>query len=264
MEEVILTLILSALEAALKEAIEGAIKYVIKKVVDSTGRVITKIVYYTDSDGDGVDDLEHDLFSFDLMIPDLSDGYCIVNDGDEIGVGLPQLRLIDGTEIVDYLPENVLLDNVITGNDNGYILDIDGDGDCDDVLVPLPDFTGDGNDDWGWLVDQDDNGLPDASPAAPFYPVGSPEFTYIVEQQQQISGGIIIMSADGTMSVYDPSGQLTEEQYSEAYQLWCKDNGAMVKPFDYYTVSEALLLVIAGFAAVSLIVRLFKRRHYIT
>lgn len=262
MEEIVLTLLLSALETALKEAIEGAVKYVVKKVVDNTGKVVTKIVTSIDTDGDGVDDLQEDIISFDLTIPDLSNGYCLCNDGDQIGIGLPELRIIDCTEIGDYLPYDQY-DTSVTGNDHGYILDIDGDGVDDDVLIPLPDFTGDGRSDWGWIVDNDDNGLPDVSPISPFYPVGSPEYHTIVEHSQPIQGGIVIMSADGTMSIYDPAGELTEETYSEAYQLWCKDNGALVKPFDYYTVSEALLLFVAGFAVVSLISKLFKRRHYL-
>lgn len=258
MEEIVLTMLLTALEQVISNAVEQGIDYVVRKVVDNTGRVITKIVYDVDTNGDGVADSSQELISFDLLIPDLSDGYCLCNDGEDIGIGLPQLQFVDGLDVVDYIG-----DNDIVGNGNGYLVDFDGDGDKDDVLLPLSDFNGDGVCDWGLVVDRDDNGLPDAASTAPFYPVGSDEYSAIVEMDQNNSGGIIMMSADGTMAVYDPLGQLTEETYNEAYQLWYADNGAMVKPFDYYTVSEALLLVIAAFATVSLFARLFKRRHYL-
>ncbi len=264
MEEIIITIIMTAVQKAVGYAVEHAIDYVVRKVVDAAGKVVTEIVYMVDSDGDGVGDTEQVVYTLDVMIPDFDDGYCLVNAGDDIGVGLPMYELIDGSTIGDYIDVNDPYNlPTVTGNDDGYLVDLDNDGQDDDVLIPLPDFTGDGLPDWGWLVDDDDNGLPDASPAAPFYPIGSDEYNTIVEQQGSINGGIIIMAPDGTMSVYDPSGQLIREDYNQAYDLWLQDNAALVKPFDNFSVSEFLLLIIAAFAAFSLIGKLFKRRHYL-
>ena len=68
------------------------------------------------------------------------------------------------------------------------------------------------------------------------------------------------MSPDGTMTVYDPAGTLTRETYNEAYALWLKDNGALDKQFDNYSVTEALLLPVAIAAVVILLCKIFKRR----
>lgn len=184
-----------------------------------------------------------------FSIPDLSDGYCIVNRDDEIGIGLPQFELIDATDMAGRLVDTV------TGNNNGYLIG-------DDVYVPLPfDFSGDSQLDWGRVIDDDDNGIPDASDDAPFFPIGSEGYKQIVSG----SGGeksFIIVSADGTVSIYDPNGDLTEQDYNQAYSFWLKDNNALDKPFKYYSVTEALLLIVALFAGASLIGKLFKRRIY--
>lgn len=219
MEEIIIQFVLIAIEQAVQSAIEGAINYIIRKVVDEAGRCVTEIVYQIDSDGDGVADSEQVVYTLDTLIPSFDDGYCICNDGDQIGIGFPQFQIVDGTSFGDIISGS----DFITGNSDGYIIDFDGDGAFDDVIVPLPDLTGDGLPDWGLVVDDDDNGVPDSSPDFPFYPVGSEQYDIIVN------------------SVDDP---------------------ALTKPFDDYSVSEFLLLIIAAFAAISLIGKLFKRRRY--
>lgn len=219
MEEYIISLILQALGAALEKAVEEGIKYVIKKVVDGAGNVVTKIIYEYDSDGDGVFDSEQEIYTLSTMIPDLDNGYCLCNKDDEIGLGLPQFKLVDGSEIADLVDTDI-----VTGNDDGFIIDFDGDGENDDILVPLPDFTGDGWADWGWLVDDDDNGLPDVSPYSPFYPVGSPEYNYVIEQQT-------------------PS----EETILE-------------KQFDCYNVTEGLLALLVLFSVFNFVRGLFTRK----
>lgn len=218
MEELI-PLILIGLKEALFWAVEQGVKYIIKKVVDSAGNVVTHIIYEYDSDGDGENDSEQIIYTLDTMIPDLSNGYCLCNKGDEIGLGMPQFKLLDGFEIADLIDTDI-----ITGNDNGFIIDLDSDGENDDILIPFPDFTGDGYNDWGWLVDDDDNGLPDVSPYSPFYPVGSEEYTYIIEQQSPTEATVLD------------------------------------KPFDNYTVSEGLLLFIAAASIVYLFSKIFRRR----
>ena len=223
MEEILTYIILQALEAALTKAIETGISYIIKKVVDEAGNIITQIVYEFDSDGDGVNDSEQVIYTLDSLIPNLDDGYCLVNKGNEIGLGLPQFEIIDGSEI-----SNLIDTQIVTGNDNGFIVDIDFDGEKDDVLVPLPDFTGDGIPDWGWLVDRDDNGLPDASPFAPFYPVGSDGYRDIVSR-------------------------VSTEEYT-----------IMNKPLKDYTVTEGILLIFLIACSFKFFSKLFRRKKVVT
>lgn len=256
MEEIILTLILKALEAALEKAIEGAIKYIIRKIVDETGRVITQIIYEYDSDGDGVNDSEEILYTLDMLIPDLDNGYCLVNNGDEIGLGLPQYKILDGFEIGDYIGTDI-----VTGNDDGFIVDYDGDGEDDDVIIPFDfDFTGDGQNDWGWLIDDDDNGIPDASPIAPFYPVGTPEYHEISERSAGESS-IIVVSGDGTLTVYDMNGNITAEDCDTAYSLWVSENGIMNKPISWYSVTEGILLIFFIVGLFKVAAKIFRRRR---
>ena len=205
MEEIIIQFVLIAIEQAVQSAIEGAINYIIRKVVDEAGRCVTEIVYQIDSDGDGLTDSEQVVYTLDTLIPSFDDGYSICNDGDQIGIGFPQFQIIDGTTIGDIISGS----DFITGNSDGYIIDLDNDGAFDDVIIPLPDFTGDGLPDWGLVVDDDDNGVPDVSPDSPFYPVGSEEYDLIVSEGT-IDGGIIIVSPDGSMCFYDPDGDLVE------------------------------------------------------
>ena len=254
MEEIVIIFILKCVKDAVSNAIEEGITYVIKKVVDGAGNVVTKIVHEFDSDGDGEIDSEQEIYTLQLLIPDLSNGYCLCNRGNEIGLGLPQFKLLDGTQIWKHTSSDILLldegetdigdllpdigdilpdvgdffaPEVITGNDNGYILDLDDDGENDDVLIPLPDFTGDGVGDWGWLVDDDDNGLPDVSPDSPFYPVGSEEYDYILERS-----GVT-------------------------------DNSIMTKRTDKYSVTEALLALILLFTFIDFVRGLFRRSDYL-
>ena len=221
--ELVSFIIIEGLEYVITSLIKAGIKYVIKKVVDSFGNVVTQIVYYYDSDGDGVDDSEQVVYTLDTLIPSLDDGYCLCNKGDKIGLGIPQYQVIDGFDIADFISSDI-----VTGNDNGFIVDFDFDGENDDVLVPLPDFTGDGQNDWGWLVDDDDNGLPDVSPYSPFYPVGSEGYHEIVER---------VSPAD--------------------------DYTIMTKPISEYTVTEGILLIFLIVGAFKLVGKAFRRKKVV-
>lgn len=202
------------------KALEEGINYIIKKVVDSAGNVITQIVYEYDTDGDGIMDGEQIIYTLDTLIPSLDNGYCLCNKGNEIGLGLPQFEIVDGFEISELIDTDI-----VTGNDNGFIVDLDNDGEYDDILIPLPDFTGDGYSDWGWLVDADDNGLPDVSPYSPFYPVGSEGYTEIVSR-------------------------VTEE---EPYTI-------MNKPIAEYTVTEGILLIFLIACGFKFVSKAFRRK----
>lgn len=80
----------------------------------------------------------------------------------------------------------------------------------------------------------------------------------IPETKQELQ--IIIVSPDGTMTIYDEAGNITAEVADTAYSLWLSENGALDKHFDHYSVSEALLLVIALGSLVGLVSKIFKRR----
>lgn len=220
--EIIIMIALQALEDIIINAIEDGIKYIIRKVVDAAGNVITEIVYQYDSDGDGTADSEQVIYTLDTLIPSLDNGYCLCNKGDTIGLGFPQYKLVDGSEIA-----NLIDTDTITGNGNGFIVDLDNDGENDDILIPLPDFTGDGLDDWGWLVDNDDNGLPDISPNSPFYPVGSEGYHDIVSR-------------------------VTTEEYT-----------IMNKPISEYTVTEGILLIFLIVGAFKLVGKAFRRKRVV-
>lgn len=220
--EIIIMIALQALEDIIINAIEDGIKYIIRKVVDAAGNVITEIVYQYDSDGDGTADSEQVIYTLDTLIPSLDNGYCLCNKGDTIGLGFPQYKLVDGLEIADLIDTDT-----ITGNGNGFIVDLDNDSENDDILIPLPDFTGDGLGDWGWLVDNDDNGLPDISPNSPFYPVGSEGYHDIVSR-------------------------VTTEEYT-----------IMNKPISEYTVTEGILLIFLIVGAFKLICKAFRRKRVV-
>lgn len=225
-------------------------KWEIQRKIDSIGNSISQIVAVFDDDGDGVTDREEVVFEFDVSVPDLSDQFSIVNRDDEIGLGYPQLQIVPACDLPAFI-EGV----TVTGNDHSILID-------DEVYCPLPlDYDGDGLPDWGKVIDEDHNGVPDAAPDVPFYPVGSDGYNQIISAGDS-GKSLIIVSPDGNISVYDPAGELQYEDFNEAYSLWLQDNAALDKPFAYYSVTEALLLIVALFAGVSLVGKLFKRRYY--
>lgn len=162
---------------------------------------------------------------------------------------MPKLDLVDAMLMFDRFAGE------ITGNGSGYLID-------DDVYIPLPfDFSGDGVNDWGRIIDDNDDGIPDASPEAPFYPIGSDEYKQIVSRSSGEMPAVLI-TPDGIISGLDQNDELSAQYSDEVYTLWLQYYGALDKPFKYYTVTEALLLIVAAFAGVSLIGKLFKRRRY--
>ena len=73
------------------------------------------------------------------------------------------------------------------------------------------------------IVDDNNNGLPDYCPTSPFYPIGSEGYQEIVEAHSQ-------------------------------------NVPALEKSFKNYTVSEALLFIIACGSLVAIFSKIFKRR----
>lgn len=239
------------LEEVLADLIAKGAKYIIRKATDAFGNVVTEIVYPVDEDGDGVTDYEETIYSFDSLIPEFVNGFCLCNKGDEIGIGMPQLRIIDYEDMA-----GKFLDT-ITGTPDGYVRDDNG-----KVFFPAPyDATGDGQPDWYEIIDEDDNGVPDASDIAPFYPVGSEGYNRFIKQYKSNSQvDFIMLAPDGTMTVYDQNGNITAEDVDNAYALWVSENGIMTKKLDNYSVSEGLLLCLLIVSGVFFLRSLFKRK----
>ena len=108
-----------------------------------------------DNDGDGVAEHEELVFSFDASVPQSYNGYSLVNNGDEIGLGYPEYEIIDAAEFASRISNHN--DGTITATDDYYIVD-------DDVYLPIPvDYDLDGRNDWGRVLDENHDGIPDAS-----------------------------------------------------------------------------------------------------
>lgn len=239
---------------AVKEAVDAVTDVVqsvdslvvtLRKTVDDFKNTVTEVVVIYDSDGDGENDTEEVVYRIYQTLPDYETGFCICNKGNEIGLGMPMLEIIDGREFSSLLaeapapdthselPENSDITSnppviyqdypVVTGNDKYFLVDLDDDG-YNDVISPTADITGDGVNDWLKIVDSDGDGLPDASPNSSFYTVGSDAFNELVG--------------------------------------YGNDDLALTKPFDYYSVSEALLFIIAGCALYWLFGKIFNRRKF--
>lgn len=82
-------------------------------------------------------------------------------------------------------------------------------------------------------------------------------------QSSQLIGDVILITPDGPIIMYAESGG---EEYdvlvSRAEAAWVEKYGAMDKPLHNYSVSEALLFIIACGTVVSLFFKLFKRRKF--
>lgn len=99
--------------------------------------------------------------------------------------------------------------------------------------------------------DTDGDGVPDTD-----------VLEYILPQTETtVEKSIIIMSADGTMTVYDEGGNITAEDCDTAYSLWVSEHGIMEKDFDDYTVTDGLLLLLVIFAFLNFFKGLFKKRE---
>ena len=224
-----IAVVLSIIQAVMPiiEAVGAVIE--IKQGIDTIGNTVTEIVQMIDTDGDGTFDSQNTLFTIDVPIPDLSGGMCLCNNDDgDLGLGFPMFQLIDGSDIASYIDVSDAPFNlpVLTGTNGGYLFDMDFDGAVDDVLVPLGhDLTGDSIYDFGWILDLDDNNLPDAAIDLPFYPVGSEEFNKY-------------------------AGEVLDDV----------ELGIMDKSIDDYTVTEGLLLLLLLINAAFFFRSIFKRK----
>lgn len=213
--------ITAAINAA-REVVDAATGLVIsiRKFVDAFGNVSTQIYYKYDSDGDGEADAEKVIYNIESYIPDLNEPYQLVDNNGTIGLGFPMLRTIDSVDVAAGFSES----DYHSSTCGGYRLALEGDDVLDDVVYPLPfDFSGDSLPDFQIVVDDNDNGLPDYCPTSPFYPIGS-------------------------------------EGYQEILEAHSENVPALDKSFKNYTVSEALLFVIACGSLVAIFSKIFKRR----
>lgn len=232
MGEIVITLlpfVIEGLKIALENAIKEGIKYVVRKVINEAGKTVIRFI---------TEGTEEVIYELDASIAQLSGvwndmGLTLGNIGDEVGFGVPIYNFVSHNDFISFLtvPTAAAADgDVLTLSPISYlgstaIVDYDGDGQSE-PMFPVPDFDGDGYADWGELVDDDDNGLPDLSPDLPFYPVGSDEFTYIVEQQQKSQDKRPIMET----------------------------------PLDSYSVTEGLLLLALLFSVLNFVRGLFTRK----
>lgn len=246
MEQVILVI----LSEVIGDLVLKYCKWEIQRKVDNIGNSFSQIVAVYDDDGDGVNDREEVVYSFDVSVPDLSDKFSIVNRDDEIGLGYPQLEIFPACDLPAFIEGTT-----ITCNDNCILID-------DDVYCPLPlDYDGDRLPDWGRVIDDDHNGVPDASPDAPFYPVGSDGYNQILETYRNNGGvDIVLVSSDGEIAIYDRNGNIKAEDVDTAYATWVSENGIMNKKLDNYSVTEGLLLLSLLVSVVFFIRSLFKRK----
>lgn len=246
MEEIIIVF----LGQLIGSLVDQGIKYVVRKVTDAFGNTVSQIISVFDDDGDGQTDREVVVYSFDVSVPDLSEKFSIVNRDDEIGLGYPMLQIVPAVDFPAFIEGAT-----ITGNNNCILID-------DDVYCPLAlDYDGDGLPDWGRVVDDDNNGVPDAAPDQPFYPVGSEGYNQILETYKDNGGvDIVLVSSDGEIAVYDRNGNIKAEDVDTAYATWVSENGIMNKPLDNYSVTEGLLLLSLFMSLAFFIRSLFKRK----
>lgn len=217
MEEILIKFLLNLGVKQLKTRIE--------RDFDNIGNAVYKIVHLFDSNGDGELDSKETLLEFSNYFPDLSDGMCLCNDSDgDFVYGIPQFKIVDGTEITDLINDS----SDVVYSPDGIICDYDGGDGSDDVLIPFPDYTGDGVNDYGLIVDDDNNGVPDVDDRFSYYPIGSDEYNEIIYKES------------------------TTEYFT-----------IMDKPLAKYTVTEGLLLLFAVFGAFGFLRKIFRRRKVV-
>lgn len=74
-------------------------------------------------------------------------------------------------------------------------------------------------------------------------------------------GKIVIITPEGPYTIYaDNEAENYAELVSVAEERWLERYGATTKDFSNYSVSEALLFIIAGCALAGLFAKIFKRR----
>lgn len=122
---------------------------------------------------------------------------------------------------------------------------------------------------WQLFTDEDGDNVPD-DPENPWdtWDKEPDEWTPFPElpdtsEPEQTTENIIFLSPDGPIIMYaDPDSDDYLEIVQQANDEWLELYGSTIKPFNYYSVSEALLFIIAGCALFWLFGRIFKRRKF--
>lgn len=128
---------------------------------------------------------------------------------------------------------------------------------------------------WRAFTDDDENGVPD-DPENPYQewdeepdewlPLPSDDTSEPVLPPADTStvapiGDIVVVTPDGPVMIYAESGgEEYEALVSRATEQWAEKNGATAKPFENYSVSEALLFIIAVCSLFGFFCKIFKRR----
>lgn len=127
-----------------------------------------------------------------------------------------------------------------------------------------------GNFIWQLFTDEDGDYIPD-DPENPWdtwedepdewFPLPElPDIPITSEPTNELEN-IIIIAPDGPIILYaNPDSENYNAVVSQANDEWLAMYGATIKPFDGYSVSEALLFIIAGCALFWLFGKIFKRR----
>lgn len=123
---------------------------------------------------------------------------------------------------------------------------------------------------WQLFTDEDGDNLPD-DPENPFdvwneepdewFPFPTESDDPVVSEPTQTIENIVVLAPDGvTLLNPNPDDEDYDSIVSQANDLWLETYGATVKPFEGYSVSEALLFIIAACALFSFFCKIFKRR----
>lgn len=107
------------------------------------------------------------------------------------------------------------------------------------------------------FTDENGDGVPD-NPEEPLLP-WSPTDIFPDYEPNKVTTYIIV-NPDGTMTIYDESGNITAENCDMAYSLWLSDNGIMSKKMNNYSVTEGLLFLILLLTAFNFVRGLFRRK----
>lgn len=125
---------------------------------------------------------------------------------------------------------------------------------------------------WQLFVDEDGDNLPD-DPENPWdtwdeepdewtpFPINPPVET---SEPTQTIGNIVLITPDGPIVFYNGNDNNADYEalVSQATEQWANTNGATKKMFANYSVSEALLFIIAACALFGFFCKIFKRRKF--
>lgn len=122
---------------------------------------------------------------------------------------------------------------------------------------------------WQLFTDEDEDGVPD-DPENPWdtwdkepdewtpFPENPPTET---SDPTQNIGNVVVITPDGPLVFYDGGNNSDYETLvSQATEQWVNTNGATNKLFKNYSVTEALLFIIAACALFFFFKNIFKRR----